>query len=256
MCTFLEYSVGQHKSTLWTLIGALITMILLNIIDFFRVVGNSLPIDLLLQYIMNSLFSFGLILGLSIAFLIILNCRTNNSCCFDSAICTLVLVIIEMLFYPGLIGFFIWQLVGNVNYLRLLLAYGLSLSYDVIRLIVLSIEQLLLVIYMPLLIVRMGIYLVRCLPCINTRNLSDMCKNNVYPNNQVAPFPQQGPTVFILNQQPMGGVVVQQPMGMVVQQPMGIMVQQPMGMMVQQQMGGMVVQQPMSGMVVQKPMYM
>ena len=105
---------------------------------------------------------------------------------------------------------------------------------------------------MPLLIVRMGIYLVRCLPCIGTRNIGDMCKNSA--NGQAAPFPQQGPTLYVVNQQPMGGVGVQISMGVMVQPSMGMVVQQPMGgMMVQQPMGGTVVQQPIGEMVVQKP---
>ena len=145
-----------------------------------------------------------------------------------------------------ILRFFIWQLVMNFNlyiYLREWFPDIEFFSYDIIRLLVLCIEQILLVIFMPLLIVRMGIYLVRCLPCIGTRNLSDMCKNYAYHNGQVAPF-QPGPTVFVVNQQPMGGVVVQQPIGMMVQQPMGMMVQQPMGMIIQQPMGGIVVKQP------------
>ena len=155
-----------------------------------------------------------------------------------------------------ILRFFIWQLVVNLialrNLISLFSSYGFRFEYDFIRLILLSIEQILVLIYMPLLIVRMGIYLVRCLPCIGTRNLDDMCKN-ASPNGQAAPFPQQGPTLFVVNQQPMGGVV-QIPMGVMVQPSIGMVVQQPMGgMMGQQPMGGIVVQQPMGGMEIQNP---
>lgn len=54
------------------------------------------------------------------------------------------------------------------------------LSYDFIRLLILSIEQFLLLINMPLLIVRMGWYLVCCSPCVGTRRFDDMCKDTAY----------------------------------------------------------------------------
>ena len=84
-------------------------------------------------------------------------------------------------------------------------------DYDFFRLLILSIEMFLLVVWMPLLIVRMAVYLFRCLPCIGTRRLGDMCKNMAYYGN-AAP-PPSNPQVYFV-QQGAGGmtqVVIKQP---------------------------------------------
>ena len=107
-----------------------------------------------------------------------------------------------------------YQLVSNVNGIIDTHPWSLnppSVKYEFISRLILSIEQLLLVIYMPLLIVRMAFYLIRCLPCIGTRNLGDMCKSIAYyGDNAVAPAPQ--PTVFyVQGGGGMNGVTIVQP---------------------------------------------
>ena len=84
-------------------------------------------------------------------------------------------------------------------------------NYYFISSLILSIEQVLLGIYMPLLIVRMAYYLIRCLPSICTRSLGYMCKDIAYyGENAVAPAPQ--PTVFyVQGGGGMSGVTIRQP---------------------------------------------
>ena len=86
-----------------------------------------------------------------------------------------------------------------------------SVNYDFIRLLILSIEQILLVLYMPLLIVRMAYYLIRCLPCISTRSLGDMCKDIAYyGDNAVAPA-LQSTVYYVQSGGGMSQVTIKQP---------------------------------------------
>jgi hypothetical protein len=223
MCDVFEYSVGQHKTTLWTIIFCLFTMLAFGIGQFVRSIieiFKNFSFIQVLEAIWDEFFWFLITLGITIAFLILLNCRADGCCCLDGCLCMLVFVVLEMIFYPGLFLFFIWQLVMNIR--RMVMPYNTDptdpgfrpppWSYDFFRLLILSIEMFLLVIWMPLLIVRMAVYLIRCLPCIDTRRLGDMCKNMAYYGNS-APAPPAHPQVYFV-QQGGGGmsqVVIRQP---------------------------------------------